>query len=189
MQKETLKQTFFDYLLGKTGIKELEEYVYTHPEIESVLGEQAYLELIEFNYNQPGVAYEITKLIFKHFPEESYIQVRIKESLKVIANSDSPADLIYDESNNLYDDYCNGAYFLEDIALGYALSLMDCACEFGKDSWDELNILQKQLLIARFNPGLADEAKKILNLLESSIVTICGYEPDEVGPIQFSDSR
>ncbi len=47
---ENIEQYFFDTIYGKVALREFEEWVYTNKEIEFILGEDDYLELISFNY-------------------------------------------------------------------------------------------------------------------------------------------
>jgi len=58
-----IEHYFFDTIYGKVTLEEFEQWVYTNKELESLLDENDYLELISFNFKNSGAKYELVNLL------------------------------------------------------------------------------------------------------------------------------
>lgn len=109
-----LESKYLDLMEGKISIKEFERWVYSSKWLEIELSENEYTDLISLNYNTPSSKYEIRKILKERFDEGKF------EAIKIIHLLDSIIDRDGNEEASLmrmYDLYCKGYYFLEDLGL------------------------------------------------------------------------
>ena len=72
-----IENQFFRILNKEISIKDFEQWVYKTEELETVLSERDYLDLIAFNFNQPHVLYELFKIFVKWINIQKYETYRI----------------------------------------------------------------------------------------------------------------
>ena len=104
-------------------------------------------------------------------------------SLYSIAKRDNDLPFIL---MTFYDLYYKGYGFLDNLGLGYGLSVE--VPSLYADSWDGLTSEQQQRLINSFYPGLEYEIKKAIDWLESGKVVLTG-EKDVYDHFVYIDHR
>ena len=63
------KKRILNFLLGNERIPEFESWVYTHATLKNSIGQELYCELVEINYSDKDVIYNLRKRILgKHIP-------------------------------------------------------------------------------------------------------------------------
>ncbi len=60
-----------NFLIGNEPIKEFESWVYNDVELEERIGEQFYYELIEVNYNDKSILFNLNKAIIGKFVSDN----------------------------------------------------------------------------------------------------------------------
>jgi len=68
--KSSVTQLFYKFLDNEINLKELEEWIYENPDLESLIEEDYYQFLIEFNYNKKSSKVEIQDFILNHLMSE-----------------------------------------------------------------------------------------------------------------------
>ncbi|WP_156317127.1 hypothetical protein [Marinagarivorans algicola] len=162
----------------ETEIEEFEQWVYSEKELEQVLTSDEYLDLISLSYKQPSSLYEAEKILKRYIDTGKYYEWSLRRVLEKIV--DRPKNVArYIEK--CYDLYCDGYSFLDDLGLGYGLSVVvpptDCIEEN-----------EKSKLIDSFYPAVAEEALKVIGWLESGRVVITGHDGGNQG-IEYNDNR
>jgi len=173
---------FFRYLVGELPLKELEQWIYSTPQIESYLGESAYLEFISFRFQQPAVNYELSKLIYKHFHLGKYHGWQIKRLLKALL--DNKQDLV-DVFENLYDMYCQGYWFLRNIGMQYVIGIDEIPRIKAENLWDANEFARRRKLLNNYLEPLKDEIELILQALETGTIEIFNEKEYRITP-EFS---
>lgn len=71
---QTWKIPFYELIGGKLNFKEFEKILYESPNLESIIGENTYIELISFNFNNTHIYNDITKFVLEKilFEENDY---------------------------------------------------------------------------------------------------------------------
>lgn len=121
------KIEFYKFLNGDTSVEELENFIYTDPDLEKQLGSETYLNLIELNFKDKYDRQKLLNLIKNDIIDEGQFEAW---KLKIILNSFlSDIDNIHKYLNKLYRLYfgiyhVNGQRryeykFLSNLALNY----------------------------------------------------------------------
>jgi hypothetical protein len=148
-----------------------EKWLYGNSEIESLVSESDYLELISINYRTQSSVHDAAKLLEKYFSLADYHDWYLRRILEKILKRDKNVEKYIVEC---YDLYCDGYNFLDNIALGYGLGL-SCPDEFNESVDD-------------FYPAIELEAEKILSWLDDRKVVITGHSGQYLG-IEYEDLR
>ena len=113
-------QNMFDNVYNKsTPIEIFETWLYENSQLESIIGNKLYFELLNINYREKYAFLEAEKLILPYIDFGRSETKRIKDLLKSLI--DEKGD-IYSIMSHLYDDYCKGYYFLRFLGISYAVS-------------------------------------------------------------------
>ena len=156
-----IKDRFYKILAGKTPIDEFESWVYNSTELEEYLGSDEYMDFILFDYKQKGARYEIEHLIYKHIDKSEFEAWKVKILLFDALNRTGDYTLAI---RLFYDLYCHGYGFMENLGLGYGLTL-DCPnSSYGVDNFEELTNEQKNQLVNSFYPEIQAEINKVLSV-------------------------
>lgn len=88
-------QEFYKFLDNEISLKHLEEWIYANPQLESLIGEDNYQFLIEFNYNRKASILEIQDFILKKLTNENeFANWKVNKLLKGI-NGDLPTENLF----------------------------------------------------------------------------------------------
>lgn len=95
-------------------ISELEQWLYCHDELEDILGNNEYFDLVSRDYKSKYAFQETEKQIRNMINFGSFEQERILSLLNRLDQDDRESLGVMER---LYDDYCEGFTFLRYIAL------------------------------------------------------------------------
>ena len=124
-------------------------------------------------------------MIRKHIDISEYETWKLK---KILFNTLERKNNYYDSILQFYDLYCKGYNFLDNLGIGYGLTL-DCPySEYGVDSYEELTQEQKDKVVDSFYPKIKFEIKKVLDWLDSDLIVIQS-EYDSYGNLKITDNR
>jgi len=179
---DNIKIKFFKTLNGDTAIEDFEQWVYGNPELESILGQDDYLNLISLNYKKSGAKYELLNLIEKLIDKGEYETYKMLMLLQQAKQKDEKLPYYLME---FYDLYCKGYDFLYDIGLGYGLSVV---VPPNSNSWDDLTKEQQERFLAGFSPGLDIEIQRLTDWIKSKKIILTGKN-NEYGDFEYDDYR
>ena len=184
---ENIEQYFFDTINGKVTLTEFEQWVYTNKELESLLGEDDYLELISVNFKKNGAKYELVNLLSdKYVDLGEYEKWKLLDSLKTALKRNEHLGPILRE---FYDLYCRGYGFLNDLGLGYGLTIeVPPSPKYKVDTWEELTDSEKEELLNSFYPQLESDIKRTIDWIENGKIIFTGKK-DEIGHYEYEDLR
>lgn len=166
---EEIELPLFRYLAGELPLKELEQWIYATPQIEDYWGEPAYLEFISFRFQQPAANYELSKLIYKYIPPGKYHGWQIKRLLKALLdNTQDPVDVF----KKLYDFYCAGYWFLNNIGIQYVIGIDEIPTLKAQDLWDANEFARLRKLLNNHLESLKNEVEMVFQALETGEIEI-----------------
>lgn len=114
-----IQNMFYSVYNKATPIKMFESWLYENNQIESILGNELYFNLLNINYRDKYAIIEVEKLILSHIDFGISESLRITNLLKNIV--DEKGD-IYSIMSQMYDDYCSGYYFLRYLGFSFITS-------------------------------------------------------------------
>lgn len=160
---------------GELAALDFEKWLYDHPDLEQYIGNDLYLEFISFNFKTDS-KYNLFKIL------EKIVSLGEYETYKLLTRLDdtltSPSNLP-ELIEFFYDQYCDGYYFLQTIALGYALPIINHR-ETGSD------------IVFEFTPSSHEELKaaitEVITWIEQRKVILTGTK-DELNRCEFIDLR
>lgn len=177
--------TIYKLILKDIEQGEFERWVYSEKKLVELLTSDEYLELISLNYKTPSSLYEAGKLLRSYINLGKCYEWYLKGILQKIADHHCDAHQYIEQ---LYDLYCDGYYFLDNLGLGYGLAITVPHHKYKVERWCELNSQQQSTLIDEFYPAVADEARKVIFWLESGKITLTGHSGEYQG-IKYEDHR
>jgi hypothetical protein len=181
-----IREMFFKTLMGNITIESFELWIYSSQELEKILSEDNYLQLISFNYKTRGAKYELDELLMGIIDKANYEEYRLISLLTDARNKTEQLPYIL---TRFYDLYCDGYSFLQNLGLGYGLVIGDPTIHgFGEDNWDFLKDGQKAEILESFYPALDMDIDKTPNWLATKQIILSG-EIDELGRYEYQDFR
>ena len=175
----------YEFLDGSVSLDELEQWVYATSELEAIFSRDDYVELLSLNYRKTGSKYEVQKLFKQYIDEGEWETWKLRKLLNAVV--DRHGDL-HEVFLGFYDLYCDGYSFLDNLGLGYGLSVEVPPNQYSSDSWEKLTDEEKTKLLASFFPGALNEAKRILSWLDNDTIVILRGK-DETGRVSYLDKR
>jgi hypothetical protein len=155
---------FFDYLVGETSLKTFENWIYEATWLESVLGKSQYYDLVSYPFaNEKWVEYDLFKIFGNKLDSGKLITRRLIRVLDSIIFRDEKAGESLIACYGF--KYSKGLFFLGDLGIDgncYDLTFIN----------KTLSDFQKNEILSRFYPRIAEEAIKIKNLLESGQIVL-----------------
>jgi len=179
-----IQEKFVDYLNGDLKTPEFENWIYTDKNLETLLGEENYLEIASFNFRQKGANRAIRNIIEKYI---DYSKYETQFILNLVTGIKEKSKSCQSNLKTTYHLYCSGYAFLDNIGIGYGLKLV-VPYEFGADSWEEIEEQERTRIISGFYPQLAEEAEKVINWIKNGKVKLTGEE-GERGRLEYIDKR
>lgn len=180
-----IESKYLDLLEGEISIKEFEHWVYSSKWLETELSENEYTDLISLNYNTPSSRYEIGKILKERFDEGKF------EAIKMIKLLNSIIDRDGNEGESLirmYDLYCKGYYFLEDLGLGIGL-FIEVPNKYGVEYFYELTESQKRDLLDSVYPPAKQLAIELKQWILNKEIKLSGEKDEALNRWQFTDNR
>ncbi len=181
-----IRRVYYDYLDDGTKLDALEAFVYANEWIRDIIGEYDYLELISINFRARDVRYQLGEILIKHVGWAEHQKELLMSDLEaILRGSEKTPQLLA----SLYDRYCQGYYFLNDLGLGYGLSC-ECPTVDGKtyDSWDDISPEQQRRVLRSFQPQLGSDVRRALEWLKTGSIVLVSKR-DELQHVEFEDNR
>jgi len=163
------KHKFFGFLAHEVSLEVFEQWVYKTEELETVFSSKDYLELISFNYRQSDAGYKLRDLLEQHISLGEFETVQLRALLLKILDRDVSSLKAVTE---LYYLYCEGYYFLDNLALGYCLYIIDKLDDGDFDVWNTLNSNQRRTFLREVFPDIDTEINKVLSWLDSQTIVV-----------------
>ena len=157
-----VKETLFRFLEGDICLSDFENWVYGSVELEALIGEDLYLELVSVDFRREAARYESERTIFSVIGRNELIEWRLCRLMnRIIARpADVHADILL-----AYRLYCRGYRFLAKIGMTYGITV---ACPLPmNDEWEGLSEPQKASIISGFYPAIITDAQLILGALKN----------------------
>ena len=161
-----IEQQFYDTILEKVNLEDFESWVYSDKELELLLSEDEYLELISFNYKKNGSKYELVNLLSKKYVDlGEYEKWKMLNLLYAAKNRD---ERLPDILRQFYNLYCRGYNFLNDLGLGYGLTVdVPPSSKYKAETWEEMSETEKRELIESFYPQLQSDIERTMSWIEN----------------------
>jgi hypothetical protein len=167
------------------GLKEFEQWVYSEKRIQELLATDEYLDLISLNYKTPSSLYDAEKILRKYVDIGKCYEWQLKVVLQKVIDRSSDAHKYIERC---YDLYCDGYYFLDNLGLGYGLMAAVPPEKYNAENWKELSARAQQKLMDDCYPAVAEEAKKVIQWIESGKIVLTGHAGGYQG-IEYEDNR
>lgn len=180
-----IESKYFDLMGEKISIKEFENWVYETKWLESELTEDEYTDLISLNYGASSSKYEIGKILKERFDEGKFESVKMVDLLtSIIERAGKEGESL----RRLYDLYCKGYYFLEDLGLGIGL-FIEVPNKYGVEYYHELNDKQKKELLNSVYAAAKELATELKNWILKGKLKLTGEREPELNRWQYIDNR
>lgn len=184
------KLQFLKFLNDEISIEDFEQWIYTESSLEEELGDNYYLELIEFNFHKSAAKYELSKIINNIIGEGEIYLYQINQILDSIEEGlKSNQDLLATSLIKTYDLYCDGLDFLEGLGMGYGLYIQTAPEDFHKWEWNKLTEEEKKEVMSALKfDDIPRQVREIKNWLNNGEVIITG-KINDLGHLEFIDNR
>ncbi len=166
-------------------ISDFEKWIYSEKKLEKLLTYDDYLELISLSYTTPSTLYEAEKILKKYIKIEKYHEWYLRKILQKIIERPSN---VYKYISQTYDMYCDGYYFLENLGIGYGLSIEVPSSSYSVQTWEELEPIEQKVLVSSYYPSVQKEAEKVIYWLDSKKIVLTGHSGEYQG-IVYTDNR
>lgn len=177
---------FYNTIIGNIPIEEFESWIYHDNEVESLFPEEDYMELISFNYKENGAKNELIRLLTsKYIDLGEYEKWKLLNKLKNALEGDEYLSKILIE---FYGLYCSGYELLNDLGLGYGLTIKVPPAKYKVWTWEEMNEIEKKELINSFYPQIESDIKRVIDWIEKGKIILTG-KTDEIGHYEYQDLR
>lgn len=180
-----IESKYLDLMGEKITIKEFENWVYESNWLENELTEDEYTDLISLNYGTPGSIYEVGKILRERFDEGKFESVRMIELLNSIIERNGKES---ESLTRMYDLYCKGYYFLEDLGLGIGL-FVEVPRKYGVEYYHELNERQKKEIVDSVYPSAKELATELKIWILNGDLKLTGEKEPELNRWQYIDNR
>lgn len=185
LETNELESKYLDLMEGKISIKAFEDWVYGSKWLEEALNEDEYIDLISLNYNTPSSKYEIGKILKGRFDEGKFEAIKLIRLLNSIIGRDGKEG---ESLMLMYDLYCKGYYFLEDLGLGIGL-FIEVPYNYGVESFHELTASQKKELVDSVYPTAGQLAVALKQWILNGEIKLIGEKDDTLNRWQYLDNR
>lgn len=177
-----IKITFFEFLNGSINLEEIEEFLFDNlQEIEELFTKEDYFYLIDFDFKDKNSFARMKSLIEKYILISEFEKYRLNNILNnLITINENNIDSLL----KIYDEYGKGYYFLDILAIDYALDLSRALYEFYIDR------LLINETINKLHSNIKLEAEKIICFLDQNKIVITekykylDYRLDQEKPYQ-----
>ncbi len=151
----TFEEKTYKLISREVEISDFEKWIYSEKKLEKLLTYDDYLELISLTYTTPSTLYEAEKILKKYIKIEKYHEWYLRKILQKIIEHPSN---VYKYISQTYDMYCDGYYFLENIGIGYGLSIEVPPSSYSAQTWEELEPIEQKVLVNSYYPNIQKEA-------------------------------
>ncbi len=185
IQLNEIESNYLNLIGNKISVNEFENWVYKSNWLEDELTEDEYIDLISLNYKTSSAKYEIGKILKRKLDNGKFETVKMINLLNTIIERDGKEG---EALTKMYDLYCKGYYFLEDLGLGIGLHI-EIPNKFGVEYYHELNDENKNELVDSVYPSAKELAKELKNWLLVGDIKLSGEREPELNRWQYIDNR
>lgn len=180
-----IESKFLELSEKRLSLREFERWVYESKWLEKELTTDEYTDLISLNYGTPSSIYDAEKILKERIDEGKLESVKMIELLNSIIerNGKEGESLI-----KMYDLYCKGYYFLEDLGLGIGLQI-ELPSNTGEEYYHDLNDKQKKELADRVYPIAKELAMELKNWILNGELKLTGFKDLDFNRWQYIDNR
>jgi len=158
---DDIKVIFYKTIKGDITLDCFEKWLYADNELEKYLSPNDHIDLISFNFEQNDAKHQLCELLKKHIDFGEFETYKILELLKEAQQKNDKLPQILVE---LYDLYCKGYEFLQEIGLKFGLAI---AAPEPADYWDELTTEKQKEILDSFSPELEKCIEQLIHSLET----------------------
>jgi len=176
---------YYDLVYNNLEIEKFESWIYSYEDLESILNEEDYIELISLNFNNRYIKYEIQKILDRYIDYSKFEKKRVLSLLYIALESRND---LPDALRSFYYMYCDGYYFFEDLGLGYGLTCQVPPSNYCAETWEELNDKEQNEIINSFYPYVERDIKRAINWIERDKIILTGIK-NELEHWKFIDNR
>jgi len=174
---------FFKVYNNEITIADFENWLYSKKELEQLLNNDTYIDLISLNFKGRHIKHGMGKIIDPFLDFGKFEERKIRKILiDLIERTDDFTKSLIDT----YDLYCSGYNFFDNLGLGYGLTFSEDFWDYS--DWENLTYLQKEKRIDRIYPGVKKEAEFVLNWIDEGKIVPTG-ETDNIGNYGYIDNR
>ena len=186
MHLTDLESCCYALLYENLDIRSFEQWVYGHSEIEQLLGPDDYLELISLDFGKRSIRHDVERLLEKHL---DYGKFETSQILSILRKALASREELPRILTQLYDMYCHGYSFLEDLGLGYGLLCkVPRAAEYEAETWEDLEQKERTEILDCFYPQIEADLSRAVVWLERGEIVLTGIR-NEMNPRGFTDNR
>lgn len=185
MELNEIESTYLNLIEGEISVKEFEQWVYKSEWLENELSADEYMELISLNYNLSHATYEIGKILKARLHFGKFETVRMLKILDTIIERDGKEG---EALMMMYNLYCAGYYFLQDLGIGIGLSIQ-VPSKYGVENYNELTEAQKKELVNCFYPEAAQLALELKHWISNEEIILTGEKNEQYNSWLFTDTR
>jgi len=175
----SISEFIFQFINSEIPLEEFEVWVYQTSELEEILGPDAYLDLIDFNFRSKDALHQVKQKLLARIGIEQFETWYIhKELTDLINDVQDPVDII----GGFYAMYCNGYRFLGPIGLMYVEGIDDMPRLLERELWDEVAFAQKRTTLQPYLDRLKPVAQRLLEAIDNKQIRITGEYCYEIEP-------
>ena len=186
MELTEIESKYFDFVEGKISSDEFERWVYRSQVLEKELSADLYLQLISLDFGATSAKYEIEKIFDCNVDHGKIETIRLLGHLQSIIerDKDEAASLV-----RMYDLYCDGYDFLDDLGLGIGLEIEVPPAEYGVDYFSDLSPTQKAELIDNYYPEAKELALEVKSWIVNGDLKLTGKSDKLFNRWEYVDNR
>ncbi|MBO6497550.1 MAG: hypothetical protein JJ978_18430 [Roseivirga sp.] len=174
---------FFKVYNNEISVADFERWLYSKKELEQLLDNDTYIDLISLNYKDRHAMHEMGKIIDPFLDFGKFEERKLKKILTdLIDRTDDFAKSLIDT----YELYCLGYLFFDNLGFGYGLTFSEDFWDYS--DWENLTTKQKNDRIDRIHLGVKREAELVLIWLDKEKIVPTG-ETNDLGHYQYIDKR
>ena len=167
----TAMQKYLDLHAGRITLREFEIWLYNATELEEILPRDDYIDLLALDYSNRKSRYEIFAILDRYMDWPLLDTLELTGLLESVARRD---DDVASRLVRIYDLYCAGYYFLQKLALDYALGITYPGSRYHAKQWEDLTEAQQKEMLDGFYPSVREEAQQVLGRLNSGAIVLTG---------------
>jgi hypothetical protein len=182
-----IESKYFDLVENRISITAFKNWINQSEWLQDELTEDEYLDLIILNYNQKVIYIkdEVKNILKERINEGKVETIKMLNYLNSIIERDGKEGIALIK---MYDLYCAGYYFLEELGLHIGLQII-IARGYEVDSYDELNEKQQKALVNSTYPSAQKLAKEVKNSLLAGDLKLTGEQDEKLNHWEFIDNR
>ncbi len=165
-----LEKVYFEFLFHNMTIQEFEKEIYENQEIEKLINNEDYIELISLDFSSKYIFNEIEHILDKYIEFSKYYKNKLITMIDIALNQSEGTALVLME---FYDMYCHGCEFLQTLGLDYGLT---CVVPPTANEWFDLSEQEQDSLVKSFYPKIIVHLAEVRQWIENDKILITRYD-------------